>query len=271
MTRSIRWLFALPLLSAYAFAEDKPGVPLVNGEAVYDLSLDPKDVNGGLAGLEGEFRYRYQKICEAYETEIEMGVDIIAPGDHAMPLVTWGRMVETASALDFAIRNDMAGIRIEEAKGVATRSEGTVSVEPESPDSPSFVLDGDVLFPTQMMLQAIEAAGEGRTVAEYEVFAGADDDTGVLLVSVVISPVRAEVDGDDALFASAMGFDQMDRWQMTFGYFPRAAATDGPPMLTVSGTVYANGFMQAGVYDYGTFAMRFALSEFKPLAPVPCS
>ena len=270
MKRIAWWLVVASLLSSNAFAEENSAAPFT-GEAVYDLSLDPKDANGGLAGLEGVLSFTFRKVCQSYDTDLVMKVDIVGPGDHILSMETRTRQIESATEFAFDNRQEMAGVLVEDVRGRATKEAGRIRVEIERPERDSFILEGDVLFPMEMLLAAIVDAREGEKLAEYSVFLGSDDEKTPIPVVVLFGEGKPSSDGEDNLFASALGFKDMDRWPMSFSYYPPGVAGDMPPTLTVTSTVYANGFMQAGVYDFGSFAMRLSLAEFKPLEPVPCS
>jgi hypothetical protein len=241
--------------------------PLATGSSTYDIEL-----LGPEGGMTGSLEATLELHCTAYKLGAKMKLDLpaMAGGNTVTVDMT---QTEDGDTLTFDGVSELNGKTYESSAGKATRSEGKLSVELTRPSETTKTFDKDVVFPVQMIDEAIAAAKAGKTFVEYAFFDGSGTGLDVTSVSVVIKPIdRATDTGEDALLAADFGFGELDRWQMTFAYFPQTSSGEGEqtPMFSTGMVVYENGFTLAASYDLGFGSMKLRLVEFKPIPPVPC-
>jgi hypothetical protein len=243
--------------------------PLITGTATYALELAPGKQSVA-AFISGDMTYALKRECTAYRIEAALDLKISGPTGE-VPMTMRSTLVEDGKALDFDIAGDVGGNVIEKARGTATQTDGGLTVAVSSPSEKSFVVPGPVYFPVAVVEEAIAAAKAGRTFADYRVFDGSGNGEEVWALSVLIVPVPASADlGEEALFAAGLGFEDLDRWRMTFTYF-KPGGTDQTPAFSTEAVVYANGFALATVYDLGPVALKLKLIDFSPVPPKPCA
>jgi hypothetical protein len=244
--------------------------PLVTGMAVYEVGLDPSK-SAGLGAITGTMTATIERDCETWITEAELDAEISGADGVSLPLRVVSSHRETGASLTFDVTTTLADMEVDHASGAATRNGDGIAVALEEPKKRDLTLPGNVLFPVAALEASIAAAKAGETFREFRTFDGTGNGEEVWTVSVLITPVRAdEENGDDALFAAGLGFEDMARWRMGMSYFPPESGGEQTPAFSTSMVVYENGFAQAAVYDLGQFAMSLTLSEFRPIPPKPC-
>ncbi|KAB2876592.1 MAG: DUF1849 family protein [Bauldia sp.] len=245
--------------------------PLITGAATYELQLDPGNSAAAAADIFGEMTLSLERECSAYRTEAVMDIGLSTPDGKTVPMTMRSILIETGDTLDFDLSGEFGRSSIEEAKGTAKRTEAGLDVSVTAPADKAFAVAGPVLFPIAMVEAALAAAKAGRTFADYRVFDGSGHGEEVWSLSVFIAPVSPSEDlGEEALFASGLGFEALDRWRMKFSYFEPDAGGEQVPAFTTEAIVYANGFALATVYDLGGVALRVKLIDFAPLPPTAC-
>jgi hypothetical protein len=260
-------------LAAVAIAGAAPALavePLVTGVAVYEVGLGPSK-DGGVADVTGMMTAKIVRECETYITEAELAADIAGDEGVSLPLKVVSTHRETPTSLAFDITTSLSGREVDRAVGMATREGDTLTVALDAPSTRQFTIDGDALFPVEMLEAAIAAARAGDTFREFRTFDGTGKGEEVWTVSVLLGPAgEDQADEDDTLFAAGLGFEDLARWRMGLSYFPPGSGGEQTPAFSTSMVVYENGFAQAAVYDLGAFAMSLKLVEFSPVAPKPC-
>ncbi|MCB1488288.1 MAG: DUF1849 family protein [Bauldia sp.] len=270
MARSILAI-AAAVAVGMAVTDASAEVPLVTGSAVYGLSIEG-DGGGAMGGVEGSMTMTITLACDTYRSVTSLDADFDGPMG-SLPLSIKSDVLENADSLVFDIRGAFALAEIERAKGTATRTDGGISVKLNEPAKETRSVEGDVVFPLAMISAAVEAAKAGETLIDFVTYDGSSNGRGVWLVSVTIGPAPEpgeDDSGEEALFAAGLGFADMQRWQMTFSYYPRDATGDVTPSFSSRAVVYENGFAQAASYDFGEFALQLTLDEFSPIPPEPC-
>lgn len=275
--RSVRLLRLVPPAAAAVVAaglacgpSPAAAEPLITGIATYALELAPGEESAA-ALISGDMTYALKRDCTAYRIEAALDMVLTGVGGNSVPMTMRSTLIEDGAALDFDLSGEMAGTAIEEAEGVATQTGDGLTVAVSSPAEKTFAVPGPVLFPVGMVEAAIAAAKAGRTFADFQVFDGSGHGEEVWALSVLIAPVPASEDlGEEALFASGLGFGDLDRWRMTFTYFKPGGA-DQTPAFSTEAIVYANGFALATVYDLGPVALKLKLIDFSPVPPKPCA
>jgi hypothetical protein len=253
-----------------------PAVPaaamdLVTGTAVYELSLDPAK---GMAGVGGSISGRLEsglfRTCGGYDTTTHLDARIMPSTGGALIMKLDSDVTETSDTLRFKTAGRFGLQVLQDMAGIATLTPDGVVVKLERPTAEELTLGGGpVLFPTALVTRAIEAAKAGERFVTSRVFDGSEKE--VWSVSVVIGDPRSANESDDEkAFAAALGIEEVKRWPMKPSYFPPSAGGDQAPAFATDAVLYENGFVLGATYDFGQFAMRLSLVEFKPAAAESC-
>ena len=243
----------------------------VTGAATYEIDFDVANDAGKVGGLNGTLVETLRHECDAYLVDGDLVANILGPDGASLPMTMKSQLVERSETLDFELFGNIASMEIERAKGRATLTSEGVSVALAAPEAKVISFPGKVLFPVATTEAAIAAAKAGKTLVEFTTFDGSGHGKEVWTTSVLISAVAAGDDSEEeALFAAGLGFADLARWHMKFSYFQQAAGTDQMPSFAIDAVVYENGFTLAAIYEFGQFAMKAKLIEFRPIPPKPC-
>lgn len=246
--------------------------PLITGSATYEIEFDAdKSTGSAAAGIFGEMILSLKHDCTAYRTDAAIDITFAPASGKPLKMAMRSTLVEDGDTLDFQIASEMGNAIAERAEGTARRSDDGISVALTAPSKKTFTVAGPVLFPIAMIEAALAAAKAGKTFVDLQVFDGSAEGEEVWSLSVIVTPVAASEDlGEEALFATGLGFEALDRWRMKFSYFKSRAGGDQMPAFSTEAIVYANGFTLASVYDLGGAAVRLKLIDFSPIPPTPC-
>lgn len=245
---------------------------LITGTAVYDLATHRTSGAAAPSQMSGTLTASLLLECRAYKSETALSAKFGGGGMPPMPMIMSSSLIEEEGNMTFDLQGTLAGVKIEEAEGTATSTSDKLTVSLTKPNTKTIEIDGRVLFPVGLIRAVLAAAAAGKQMAEFRVYDGSGRGEEVWNLAVTISPVRGtdpEVD-EEVLFATGLGFADLDRWRMRFSYFSPGGGGDQTPTFQTEAIIYENGFTLGTVYDFGQFALRLKLSEFKPVAPTPC-
>jgi hypothetical protein len=243
---------------------------LVSGMAVYELALDPSK---GLAGVGGTISGRLEsglfKVCDGYRSTARLDAQIMPSTGGALTMKLDSDLTETADALRFKVSGRFGLQVLQDTQGVATLTSDGLSVKFDRPVAEDRAFDGGpVLFPIALVKRAIAAASAGERFVSVRAFDGSEKE--IWTVSVVIGDARSANESEDEKeFAEALGIADVRRWPMKLSYFPPGGGDQAPAFAT-EGVVYENGFVLGATYDFGQFAMKLSLVEFKPAEAETC-
>lgn len=273
---------AVWLGAAWALASVPAGAASVSAfvphQAAYELSLQKSRGSATIESARGRILYSFNgSACEGYTSDFRQ-VSELDSGEGKTLLsdlrsTTW----EDAAGKTFRFKidtrvNDAEPIAVD---GSAERSGDKVTIKLKKPVAKTFTIDGATVFPTQQIHRIIEAAREGKSVLELQVYDGSDTGEKIYSTLTVIGrqvPAdRATVASDPSTTSDAM--KSMARWPVTVSYFDRdAKKTDGEqtPIYAMSFELYENGVSRALVIDYNDFVVAGALNKFDTKTAKPC-
>ena len=159
-------VFALP--ATVARAQNGP-IVLVPHRAIYDLALAQARENAQVASVRGRILYDFDgNACEGYTlsfrqvSELDTGEGKISTSD--LRSTTWEGA--DAKSFKFTSQNFVDYNLIDTVDGHAEHGTSATAVDLAKPEHKTLDLDAAVVFPTQHMLRAIEAARAGKTVLD---------------------------------------------------------------------------------------------------------
>ena len=250
-------------------AESPAGTDLLTGAATYEISVDSMK-NGAAGTVSGRIFDSATRTCDGYRTDTK--VDLVVTGPQgSIPVQSEMKTVETAGALEFDNRNAAAGKEVGRWVGKAVKDERGLTVSLSEPRTETFEVKGSVMFPVAMLRAVIAAAKQGETFAQYTVYDGTSDARSGRLETAAIGPGRTTTEaGDEADFATALGFQNLSHWPVRISYFPNDPAGDQTATTTMDLILYEDGAAQSSKLDFGPFRLGLKLVEFKPIPPEPC-
>ncbi len=269
-------LFCLAPLSA-ARAQSVP-VALIPHRAIYDLSLAEARGNSEVASVSGRIVYDFDgNACQGYSldfrqvSQLDTGEGRTSTSD--LRSTTWEGA--DAKTFKFTSQNFVDESLVDSVDGHAEHDATKTAVDLEKPQQKSLDLDAGVVFPTEHMVRAIDAARAGKTILNFPVFDGSETGDKVFDTLTVIGRKIApdERNHDDAA-ASEPKLAGVARWPVTISYFEKGNAEDSSeqtPVYAIGFELYENGVSRALTLDYNDFVVVGKLTslQFKEQKPCP--
>lgn len=264
-------------MSAAVRAQQAPATPvvLVPHRAIYDLSLAQTRGNSQIVGVRGRILYDFSgNACEGYSltfrqvSELDSGEGKVSTSD--LRSTTW----EDAAARNFKFtsQNFVDENLIDTVDGRAEHDPGKTAVDLHKPANETLNLERGLVFPTEHMVRAIEAARAGKSILSFPVYDGSDTGDKVFNTLTVIGRKLApgERQHDDAA-AHEPKLANVPRWPVTISYFAENAETgEQTPDYAISFELYDNGISRALTLDYNDFVVSGKLVSLDIRKPKPC-
>ena len=249
-------------LLASAVASPTFAASLAAHRAVYDIDLADASDRSGIEGMSGRMVYDFGgSDCDGYTTSfrfvtrIETGSDSRVTDQQTTTFEDVGNGV-----FQFATRSFVDQRPDRDVKGIAERDGDGTTVELTKPAEQALDLPATA-FPTQHMIELLDAARAGETLFERELFDGSDDADRVLATTAVIG---AERTSDVAPENMPSEFGGQPYWPVTIAYYSEDG-TDGEalPLYRIEFDLYENGVTRDIVMDYGDFVLNGTLAEIE--------
>ena len=252
-------------------------VALVPHRAIYDLSLGATRSNAQVAGVRGRILYDFDgSTCQGYSlefrqvSELDTGEGKVSTTD--LRSTTWEGA--DAKSFKFTSQNFIDENLVDSVDGHAEREASKTAVALEKPQQKSLSLAAGVVFPTEHMVRAINAARAGQSVLSFPVYDGSETGDKVYdTLTVIGHQIGAGGRNHDDAAASDAKLAEVPRWPVTVSYFERAKAEDSSeqtPAYAISFELYANGISRALALDYNSFVITGKLASLEIKDAKPC-
>ncbi|MGB6750499.1 MAG: cell envelope integrity EipB family protein [Xanthobacteraceae bacterium] len=262
--------------SPRAAAPDAP-VVLVPHRAIYDLSLGQTRGDSQIASVSGRIVYDFGgNACQGYSldfrqvSELDTGEGKVSTSD--LRSTTWEGA--DAKSFKFTSQNFVDQNLVDTVDGHAEHDATKTAVDLDKPEQKNLNLDSGVVFPTQHMIRAIQAARAGKTILNFPVYDGSDTGDKVFNTLTVIGQKIAagERNHDDAAAAEPK-LAHVPRWPVTISYFDKVKTDNSgeqTPAYTIGFELYDNGISRALTLDYNDFVVDGKLSSLEIKDQKPC-
>ena len=257
-------------------AADAP-VVLVPHRAIYDLSLGQTRGDLQVAAVSGRIVYDFGgSACQGYSldfrqvSELDTGEGKVSTSD--LRSTTWEGA--DAKSFKFTSQNFVDQNLVDTVDGHAEHDATKTAVDLDKPQQKNLNLDAGVVFPTQHMIRAIQAARAGKTILDFPVYDGSDTGDKVFNTLTVIGRKMAfdEHKHDDAA-ADEPKLAKVARWPVSISYFDKGKSEDSgeqTPAYTIGFELYENGISRALTLDYNDFVIDGKLTSLEIKDQKPC-
>lgn len=241
--------------------------------AVYDLMLDRTDLTPDLADMTGRIVMEFSgSECGGYSLELRFRTEILdQEGDRR---ITDARTTtfEDIEGRRFKFTNEtfIDNTLTEESRGNADRTDAGIAVALTRPGKKKFVLDDSVAFPTEQIVQIIEAGRRAQSFLQIDVYDGSEDGETVYATAVVVGKGSNSVDVGEEIAATEAGIAAVRHWPVTVSYFDQEGHGEQTPLYVMSFILYENGISRRLKIDYGDFAVVGRLSRLEMLPGADC-
>ena len=264
------------VIASPAFADRAETVRgLVPHRAVYELSLDRRSDRSDVTEVGGRLVFEFSgSICEGWSSRFRL-VTRLTNSD-GTPRVTDMRTTSfedgEGKTFEFVNQNLVDGRVAEDTKGTARHDGGAVKADIVLPAPRRYDVPGSALFPTEHMVEIVEAAKAGRSVAEIDLYDGTEGGARHTRTTVIIG---REQTGADDVSGEAETVKTLTagkrRWPIDISYFdPTKGGGDTTPDYQLGFLLYENGVSRRLKLDYGDFAISGSLTAIDGIAATPC-
>ena len=238
--------------------------------AVYDMHIDQSEGQMSSSDIEGRLVLETMgSACDGFTVTTRFVTRIIGSERalvNDLRSTTWE--AGDGSSYRFVTKNYLNKDLADETDGVATRQDGTISVDLKAPEETEFSLDSKILFPTQHVLRILEAAETGEKFVSADVYDGSDTGRKTFTTTTVIGIRRAPGTVEGGVGDDVLG--TLESWPVTVGYFDNDAEDKDIPTYEFSYDLFSNGVSRKIVLDYGDFTLVGDLTSIEFLTAEPC-
>ncbi len=265
-------------LGAIHPAAAAPAVPFLAHQAAYDLSLLKSRRNPSVDGASGRILYSFTgSECEGYTTEFRQVSEVDSEGGKSkvsdMRSTSWEDAAGKTYRFHISTLTDQ--VETSTVDGFAERTGDAITVKLKQPAAKTFTISKDIVFPTEQVRRIIDAAREGKSLLELDVYDGSENGQKVFHTLTVIGQPIA---GDRAPAKPDVGSEidtlkSMTRWPVTVSYYDKGAREDAgeqTPEYAMSFELYENGVSRALKLDFNDFVIGGAMSKFDIKSAKPC-
>ncbi|HEX4410463.1 MAG TPA: cell envelope integrity EipB family protein [Xanthobacteraceae bacterium] len=262
-----------------AFAQDAPSAAstLIAHRAIYDLSLGTVRGNSQVASITGRILYDFGgNACEGYSlefrqvSELDTGEGKVSNSD--LHSNTWEDAA--AKTFKFMSQNFVDQNLVDTVDGHAVRDADKTTVDLDKPQQKSLTLDPGVVFPTEHMVRAINAARAGKTILQFPVYDGSETGDKVFdTLTVIGRKIGPDQRSHDDAAASEPKLASVPRWPVNISYFERGKSdnsSEQTPAYAIGFELYDNGISRALTLDYNDFVVKGKLSSLQIKDTKPC-
>jgi hypothetical protein len=256
---------------------DKPLV-LVPHRAIYDLSLQQTRGNSSISSVRGRILYDFSgSACDGYSLTFRQVSELNSTegkeSTSDLRSTTWEGA--DANRFKFATQNFVDGNLVNSVDGYADHDGKVTAVDLHRPDHKTLDIGGRLVFPTEHMVRAIEAARSGKNVLSFPVYDGSENGEKVFNTLTVIGKRIApgERSHDDAA-AHEPKLANVPRWPVTISYFAKdkgGQSSEQTPDYAIGFELYDNGISRALTLDYNDFIVSGKLVSLDIKTPKPCN
>lgn len=266
---------ALVLASGPAFAQSTPasGVRLQPHRIAYQVSLGPRS-GAMLTSANGVMALEFTgNRCEGFATNFRQATMLADSDGQQRNLDFRVNLWEEGAGkrFRFTVKNDVNGQVTRDADGEAQRTgDGSVSVAMKRPRGKKGDFDGNIVFPSAMMIELVEAALKGERRYEARLFDGSDGGEKIFETVASIGP-RLEGERNRRI-ETALQIDSLKdvpRWPVSTAYF-EATGGDRMPVYTMKSITFANGVVSDLVFEFPEFSLAAKAVRYEPLPDEGC-
>lgn len=243
--------------------------------AVYDMTLDARSERSEVAAAGGRLVYEFSgSTCDGFASRFRLVTNLtLADGaTRTTDLRTASHEDGAGKTFDFLNENWVDGLKIEQVQGAARRDGDDVRVRLSQPAAKEATLPGRLRFPTEHLAAILDAARDGKSFAEIDLYDGSETGEKTYHTTVVVG--REQTGPEDAAEEPAAASEMLAghrRWPVDVSFFePKADATgEETPVYQLSFLLYDNGVSRRMRLDYGAFSLKGSLSSLTALPAAP--
>lgn len=287
LSGAFAWATALGLLagvdSSQAFGQVAAIAPaskaqLIPHRAVYEMTLQDSTAGSNVANVRGRLVFDFNgSACDGYTLNTRLVTQTIDRDGKLTASDVRSSSWEQGNGGQFRFQSSQyLNQKLSEAVGgkAARKDSGqSIAVALDRPARAELKLGGKILFPTQHSLAILDAASEGRTVLQADLYDGSEKGDKVYETTTFIGkPTPPGPDRGQTPVKNGETLDSLTSWPVAISYFNQEQKADeGMPAYQLGFRLYANGVSRSLRIDYGSFSLSGELSRLDFHTPSDCS
>jgi len=253
-------------------APQSSSVALAPHRAVYDMSLSDASSASNVSSLRGRMVFDFRgSACAGYTVKSRLVSEVVDREGNATTTDLRSTTWEDQSGKRFRFENSefLGSLITAKVEGEATRSEDseTIEVDLQKPAEREVQLEGEALFPTQHSVAILEAAQNGKSILQADIFDASQQADKLYRTTTFIgapAPARDREGTEDTSSFSDPRLDELQSWPVAISYYDMSLAPqkdDGLPVYEMAFHMFANGVSRDLVINYGTFLVKGTLAR----------
>lgn len=255
-----------------------PGVQLTPHRAIYEMTLDNSSAGANIANVRGRLVFDFTgSTCDGYTLNTRLVTQIVDRDGRTATSDVRSSSWEQGNGGQFKFHSSQyLNQKFSEAVGgKAARKDSNqmIGVALEKPAKTELKLHGKAMFPTQHSLAILDAASQGKTVVQADLYDGSEKGDKVYETTTFIGkPLAAGANKTLKQVKNAEALDGLTSWPVAISYFNQPQPGDeGTPAYQLAFRLYANGVSRNLRIDYGNFSLTGELSRLEFYNPQDCT
>jgi hypothetical protein len=256
-------------------------IELAPHRAIYDMTLGKAAAGANVSDVRGRLVFDFAgSACEGYTLNTRLVTEIVDRDGKSMLTDMRSSTWEQARGERFRFNSSQyQNQRLsEQVVGLASRAKdgNTVTVAIEKPKKKQTRLNGGSMFPTQHSLSILNAAQNGRSVVQANIYDGSEKGTKYFETTTFIGKPVAPGESGFKAIPNSEKLDGLVSWPVSISYYEnkdaaRPGGDEGTPTYELSFRLYANGVSRKLLIDYGNFSIAGELTRIDFSEPGKCT
>ncbi|MCA8932095.1 MAG: DUF1849 family protein [Rhodospirillaceae bacterium] len=267
--RSLSALWLAPLggaLVSAAATAPAAAQTIMPHRAAYEASLNEEADNGPVEDVAGRMVFEWQDVCEGWTIAQTYQLTLVYSGGNETDISSRYATYESRDGTSFTydMQDRRNGVTESHGRGSAELdgSPGAGRASMRLPEAGELNLPPGTWFPTAHSLEILRRAEAGERIFTATLFDGSAEIPLTEITTVIGTEIPADPEAEDPLRTGPS-------WPVVLAHFD-PATQDSEPLYEVSFVLFASGFVDHMVVNYGEFAIDLTAVASEPL-PADCA
>lgn len=262
-TRRLSALWLVPLGGAVLPVTPAAAQAILPHRAAYEASLDEDVDSGPVEDVTGRMVFEWQDVCEGWTIAQTYQLTLVYSGGNESDISSRYATYEShdGTLFTYDMQDRRNGVTESHGRGTAEldASPGAGQVAVRLPQPGELELPPGTWFPTAHSLEILRRAEAGERIFTATLFDGSAEVPLTEITTVIGTEIPAAAETEDPLRAAPS-------WPVVLAHFD-PASPESEPLYEVSFTLFATGFVDDMVVNYGAFAIDLTAVASETLPP----
>lgn len=262
-----------PSYAAYAIANK--GIKLAPHRAIYEMSLDDLRSGTSVASLQGRLVFEISgSSCDGYTINMRFVTRITdVQGSEKITDLrasSWEQGLGERFRFNSSHYLNQRLDQVTSGDAKRLKNNGPVKIKIDRPKESKLELSSDVLFPTQHIINIIEAAQQKKGHLHADVYDGSEQGLKVYATTTIIGREFKPVENKTlSQIENSAKLHKLASWPVAISYFNKDSKAS-TPAYQIGFRLFANGVSRKLLIDYGDFSIKGVLKEIEFYQEAKC-